>query len=102
MPGLNRKQISQVYRPVGPKAVSLGLTGTGFAAASLGGSALLAQQLDLSLPIRGLRFVVKGRLVVGTANFTTTFPESFLATISNILISGTNSRQRGNATLYNI
>lgn len=99
---LSRKQIGQIFRPVGPKAVSLGVTGTGFAAASLGGSALLAQQLDLSLPIRGLRLVVKGRLVVGTAAFTTTFPESFLGTISNIQVFGTNSRQRGNATLYNI
>lgn len=102
MPGLNRRQLSQIYRPVGPKQVTLGVTGAGSTAAALGGNIFLAQFLDLSLPIRGIRLIFKGRLVVGGANFTTAFPESFLNLISNITLQGTNSRQKGNVTLYNI
>jgi hypothetical protein len=98
MPG-NRQKLSQIYRPVGPKYLFTA-TPTGFAAASFGGSANFAQQIDLSLPLRGLRLVFKGRLVVGTAAFTTTYPESFLNLISEIKLYGTNSRQKGNVTLY--
>jgi hypothetical protein len=99
---LNRRQLAQVYRPVGPKQVSLGLTPQGASAAALGGSINLSQYLDLSLPIRGQRLVIKGRLVVGTAGFTTAYPEGFLAILSNILWQGTNARQKGNVVLYNI
>lgn len=102
MPGLNRRQLSQIYRPVGPKAVQVGVSPSGGAAASLGGSIQLTQTFDLSLPLRGLRFVVKGRLVVGTAAFTTPYPEGFLAILANILYQGTNARQKGNVNLYNI
>jgi len=100
MPG-QRQKLSQIYRPVGPKYLFTA-TPTGFAAASFGGSANFAQQVDLSLPLRGLRLVFKGRLVVGTANFTTTYPESFLNLLSEIKLYGTNSRQKGNVTLYDI
>jgi hypothetical protein len=62
----------------------------------------LTQTFDLSLPIRGKRFVIKGRLVVGTAAFTTPYPEGFLAILSNILFQGTNARQKGNVNLYNV
>src|SRR5271168_2222578 len=98
MPGPTRTQYSQIYRPVGPKFLFTA-TPTGFSATSFGGSANFAQQIDLSLPLRGLRLVFKGRLVVGTANFTTTFPELFLNLISDVKLFGTNSRQKGNVTL---
>ena len=100
--GLNRRQLSQIYRPIGPKAVQVGITGSGASAASLGGTVQLTQTFDLSLPIRGLRFTVKGRLVVGTAAFTTPYPEGFLGVLSNITFQGTNARQKGNVNLYNI
>jgi hypothetical protein len=100
--GLNRRQIAQVYRPLSAKQVSLGLTPQGGAAASLGGTVNLSQFLDLSLPLRGLRLILKGRCVIGTAGFTTPYPEGFLGILSNMLLQGTNTRQKGNVTLYNI
>lgn len=100
--GLNRRQLSQIYRPIGPKAVQVGISPAGASAASLGGTVQLTQTFDLSLPIRGLRFTVKGRLVVGTAAFTTPYPEGLLGILSNITFQGTNARQKGNVNLYNI
>lgn len=100
--GLNRRQLSQIYRPVGPKQVQVGVSPNGATAASLAGSIQLTQTFDLSLPLRGLRMTVKGRLVVGTAVFTTPYPEGFLAILSNITFQGTNARQKGNVNLYNI
>lgn len=100
--GLNRRQLSQIYRPIGPKQVQVGLAPQGGAAASLGGTVQLTQTFDLSLPIRGLRLIIKGRLVVGTAVFGTVYPEGFLAILSNITFQGTNARQKGNVNLYNI
>lgn len=99
---LNRRQIAQIYRPLSAKQVSLGLTPQGGSAAALGGTVNLSQFLDLSLPLRGLRLILKGRLVIGTAGFTTPYPEGFLGILSNMLLQGTNSRQKGNVTLYNI
>lgn len=92
----SRKGLSEVYRPVGPKLITSGIAWTS------GGSASVLQQVDLSLPIRGIRLVFKGRLVVGTAAFTSVNPEGLLNLISNITIQGTNSRQKGNLTLWNI
>jgi hypothetical protein len=91
-----RKSLSEVYRPVGPKLITSGI------AWSSGGQASILQQVDLSLPIRGIRLVFKGRLVVGTAAFTSVNPEGLLNLISNVTIQGTNSRQKGNLTLWNI
>jgi hypothetical protein len=99
---LDRRQLSQIYRPVGPKQVQVGLSPSGTVAAALGGTVQLTQTFDLSLPIRGLRFTIKGRLVVGTAAFTTPYPEGFLGILSNITFQGTNARQKGNVNLYNI
>lgn len=87
---------ANVYRPAGPKQVQLGV------AWGSGGSFNLAQAIDLSLPIRGMRFKFRGRLVIGTAAFTSVNPEGLLNLISNITIQGTNARQRGNITLWNI
>lgn len=87
---------ANVYRPAGPKQVQLSIPWTS------GGSFNLAQAIDLSLPIRGLRFKFRGRLVIGTAAFTSVNPEGFLNLISNITVQGTNARQRGNISLWNI
>lgn len=93
---LNRQHLADIYRPAGPKQIVTGL------AWSSGGSQTLTQLVDLSLPIRGFRLVFKGRVVIGTAGFTTANPEGFLNLISSIIISGTNARQQGNLTLWNI
>lgn len=92
----SRKGLSEVYRPVGPKLITSGIPWTS------GGAQSILQQVDLSLPIRGIRLVFKGRLVIGTAAFTSTNPEGLLNLISNVTIQGTNSRQKGNLTLWNI
>jgi hypothetical protein len=89
-----RKSLGDIYRPQGPKLVQSAV------AWSSGGSAQLTQVFDLSLPIRGLRLVFKGRVVVGTAAFSSTNPEGLLNLISNIVIQGTNARQKGNITLW--
>jgi hypothetical protein len=93
---LNRQHLSEIYRPAGPKQI---ITGQAWAS---GGSLTLTQLVDLSLPLRGLRIVFKGRVVIGTAGFTTPYPEGFLNLISSIIIQGTNARQQGNLTLWNI
>lgn len=93
---LTKANLKDLYRPVGPKPVQTGLLW------SSGGSAIVAQSVDLSLPIRGIRLVFKGRIVIGTANFTSFNPEGFLNLISNVTISGTNARQQGNITLWSI
>jgi hypothetical protein len=93
---LNRQHLADIYRPVGPKIVTTGIPWTS------SGSAAITQAIDLSLPIRGLRLIFKGRVVVGTAAFTTVTPEGLLNLISNIVIQGTNARQQGNLTLWNI
>lgn len=92
--GSVRKALGDIYRPAGPKLVQSGLVWAS------GGSANVAQAIDLSLPIRGLRLNFKGRLVIGTAAFTSVNPEGFLNLISNIVIQGTNARQKGNVTLW--
>lgn len=89
-----RQNQANIYRPVGPKAVATNLTW------SSGGGFNLVQQVDLSLPVRGFRFVFTGRLVVGVAGLASVSPEGFLNLISNITIQGTNSRQKGNVTLW--
>lgn len=98
---LNRQHLADIYRPAGPKPVLTGqaILGT---AASGGGQLALTQAVDLSLPIRGMRFILKGRLVVGTAAFTSVNPEGLLNLLSSIVIQGTNARQQGNLTLWNI
>jgi hypothetical protein len=93
---LTKANLRDLYRPVGPKPIQTGL------AWSSGGSQLIAQAIDLSLPIRGIRIVFKGRLVIGTANFTSFNPEGLLNLISGITIQGVNARQQGNITLWSI
>jgi hypothetical protein len=91
---LTRQQVAQIYRPTGPKRISIGN------AWASGGNLNIVQGVDLSLPLRGLRFVVKGRLVIGGADLASVHPEGLLNMISRVLITGTNNRQGGNVTLY--
>jgi hypothetical protein len=91
-----RKSNADLYRPVGPKQVQLNLPWAS------GGGFQLSQVVDLSLPVRGFRFVFTGRCVIGTAGVATVTPEGFLNLISNITIQGTNARQKGNVTLWSV
>lgn len=93
-PKTQRTNQANFYRPVGPKQIALGINATP------GGQFSLTQQVDLSLPIRGIRFVMKGRVVVGTTGVTTPSAEGFLNLLTNIIIDGTNARQKGNITLW--
>ena len=90
-----RKALSHLYRPQGPKLIST-LTATP------GSAPTLIQSVDLTVPIRGFRLVMKGRLVIGTAAFTTVNVEHLLNLLSNILIQGISKRQGGNVVLWNI
>src|SRR5882672_4214524 len=95
MPG-KRKALGDLFRPVGPKLIQSGIPW------SSGGSAQISQAIDLSLPIKGIRLAFSGRVVIGGADMTTVNPEGLLNLISNITIQGTNARQKGNVTLWNI
>jgi hypothetical protein len=95
-PVSQRANLANIYRPVGPKVIQTGLN------ASPGQYINLTQVVDLSLPIRGIRIVYKGRCVVGTTGMASTTPEGFLNMLSNIVIQGTNARQKGNVTLWTI
>lgn len=92
---LTKANLRDLYRPIGPKPILTNI------AWSSGGSTILSQAVDLSLPIRGIRLVFTGRLVIGTANFTSFNPEGILNLIANITIQGVNARQQGNITLWN-
>jgi|SRR5208282_5479130 len=93
-PKTQRTNLAMVYRPVGPKQIQLGINATP------GNIFQLVQVTDLSLPIRGLRMVYKARVVIGTAGITTPSVEGFLNLVQNIVIQGTNARQKGNVTLW--
>jgi hypothetical protein len=98
---LNRQHLADIYRPASAKLIASGLpilTGS----TSGGGSLAVTQAIDLSLPIRGLRILLKGRINVATAAFTSVNPEGLLNLLSSIVIQGTNARQQGNLTLWNI
>ncbi len=95
---LNRRQISQIYRPAGAKIIQTGIAFT----PAVGGVFNLGQAVDLTLPILGFRVVISGRDVIGGANMTSVNPEGYLNLLSRILITGTNTRQKGNVTLWDI
>jgi hypothetical protein len=90
-----RKALSHLYRPQGPKLIST-------LAATPGTTPTLIQSVDLTVPIRGFRIVMKGRLVIGVAGMTSVTPEHFLNLLSNVLIQGISKRQGGNVILWNI
>ncbi len=91
-----RELSAKIYRPVGARNVS-----TGNAWAS-GGRLNLVRAVDLSLPIQGLLVQFQGRCVIGGAAITTPNPEGYLNLISRIRITGTNRRQGGNVTLWDL
>lgn len=95
---LSRAQLASLYRPTGPKYITTVPFPTPTTGAGSGGTATVTQQVDLTLPIRGFRLVFKGRIAVGTANYTSVNPESILNLISTIQVTGTNRRQNGNVT----
>lgn len=96
---LTRKQIGNIYRPQGPKAVNLGLSVTPSA-----GSIIIVPgaQIDLSVPIEGFRLVLKLRDVIAGANMTSANPLGYLNLLSNFRITGKNSRAGGNVSLWDI
>jgi hypothetical protein len=92
--GLTRQQLSQLYRPGGNPLLA------SFSWASGGKVNTNSGQIDLSLPIRGLRITVSGRLVIGTAAFGTLYPSGLLGLIRRIYVYGVNSAMGGQVTLY--
>jgi hypothetical protein len=96
---LNRKQLAELFRPTGPKYITTVNFPTTVGASS-GGTFSVIQAVDLTLPLRGFRFIIKGRISVATANYTSVNPESILNLLTAMLISGINRRQGGNATIY--
>lgn len=97
MPGLSRKQVSNIYRPQGVKAIQLGN-----AWASGGKTIIPGAQVDLSIPLEGFRFVFKMRDVIAGANMTTANPLGYLNMIQRVFVYGKNSRIKGNATLWDL
>src|SRR5579862_9872924 len=95
-PNAQRPHTANVYKPVGVRHIQTGIQWVD------GGSTVVASKIDLSLPIRGFRLVFSGRLVIGTAAFASVAIEGLLNLLSDIKIEGTNSRQGGNVTLWDI
>lgn len=99
---LTRKQVSELFRPLGPKYITTIAFPTPTVGANSGGTVSVVQSVDLTLPIRGFRIIIKGRIAVATANYTTVNPESLLNLLNTIQITGTNRRQGGNVTPVNM
>ena len=95
-PNAQRPHAANVYKPAGVKHIQ---TGTPWVN---GGTTVVSSKVDLSLPSRGFRLVLAGRLVIGTAAMTSVNPEGLLNLLSSIKISGVNSRQNGNVNLWDI
>lgn len=91
-----RKFAADVFRPAGPTVVQLGVAGlTGVGTGPIAAVTRdINGQVDLSLPLRGFRFIAKLRLVVGTAAYTSSNPETFTNLISKLRITG-NFRGQG-------
>lgn len=89
---LNRSQQARIYTPRGKKPL---LLGTSFIP-SVAGAAyptgavinIAAGAVDLSTPLLGMQFVLKGRVTIGTAAVTALTPESFLNLFNRIDIFG--------------
>lgn len=94
---LTPKQLANIYRPQGPKALVLGT-----AWASGGRMLVSGPQVDLSTGLRGFRFVFKIRDVIGVAGMTTPSLFGYFNLIKRIFITGKNSRANGNVTLWDI
>lgn len=100
-----RKFVADIFRPAAATVIQTGvplLTGNTNIAAK---TADVNGQVDLSLPLRGLRFVFKLRVAVGTANYTNENPESLLNLVSKIRVIGNykgNSKTIVDADLANL
>ena len=89
----SRKFAADVFRPAAATVVQLGVAGlTGAAPAAV--TRDVNGQVDLSLPLRGFRFIIKFRVAVATANYTSVTPETFTNLISKLRITG-NFRGQG-------
>src|SRR6266481_6107866 len=96
---LNRKQIGNIYRPQGPKAILVGQPFTPGAGSNI---LIAGPQIDLSVPIEGFRIVLKLRDVIATAAMTSVNPLGYLNLLNRIFITGKNSRASGNVNLWDI
>jgi hypothetical protein len=92
---LTRQQIANFYRPVAAKPIQTGIN-------AAPGQTPSILNIDLSLPLEGVRFVYKARIAVATANYTSVTPEGVLNLCSDLQIFGTNKRQNGNVTLLDL
>jgi hypothetical protein len=92
MISLNRAQQARVYTPRGKKPLLLGqpFIPSVAAAAYPTGTVIniAAGAVDLSTPLLGMQFVLKGRVTIGTAAVTALTPESFLNLFNRIDIFG--------------
>jgi hypothetical protein len=88
--------VANIYRPQAGKPIALGV------AWAKGSTINLNGQVDLSTPILGMRFVLKGRITITTAAYTSVKPEQLLNLIQELKIFGTNSRQGGNVTVHDM
>lgn len=95
-PDGQRPHAANVYKPAGVKHIQTGIAWVD------GGSTQISSKVDLALPIRGFRLIFSGRLVTGGHAFTSVNPEGLLNLLSEIVIEGTNSRQGGNITLWDL
>lgn len=88
-----RKYAADVFRPASATVVQLGVAGlSGAAPAAV--TKDVNGQVDLSLPLRGFRFIIKFRVAVATANYTSVNPETFTNLLSKLRITG-NFRGQG-------
>jgi hypothetical protein len=89
---LNRAQQARIYTPRGKKPLLLGqaFIPSVAAAAYPQGTVIniAAGAVDLSTPLLGMQFVLKGRMTVGVAAITALTPESFLNLLNRIDIFG--------------
>ena len=100
--GLTRSQLGNVYRPQGPKSVIASFNLPAGLSPAAGKLRVAPGTVDLSNPLAGFRFVLKLRDVIAGANMTSVNPLGYLNMISRIQIAGKNSRQGGNATLWDM
>lgn len=88
------RKLGQLYRPQGPKAIAVGN------AWSKGSTITLNNQVDLSVPVIGFRFILSGRIAITTAAYTSVKPEQLLGLIKQLTILGNNIRQKGQITVF--
>ena len=96
---LTRKQIANIYRPQSGKVIAQSLAIT---PATANVQVLAGNQIDLSVPIKGFRLVLKLRDVIAGASMTTANPLGYLNLLKRVYIYGRNSRAAGNMTLWDL